>query len=170
MNHRITNNINIQLTPAGFQEAMARYAQAGLRGLEINKAIEAEITEIKERYEHQLQCVAHSRNTAFETVRTYCTTNKKSLFGKRRSMGTPFGIVGFRLGSPRLQTPKGNSWAHIMEQLKELLPGYIRTVEEPAKDLLLADRNKEPVARVLMQLGIEIVQEDQFYINDKQAA
>ncbi len=170
MNHRITNNINIQITPAGFQEAMARYAQAGLRGLEINKAIEAEIADIRERYEHELQCAAHSRNTTFETVRTYCANNKKALFGKRRSMGTPFGIVGFRLGSPRLQPPKGVSWAHILEQLKELLPGYVRTVEEPAKDLLLTDRNKEPVAGALMQLGIEITQEDQFYINDKQAA
>lgn len=170
MNHHITENQSIEITPARFQEAMARYAQAGLRGLEINKAIQAEINEVMERYEHQLRCNDHSRTTAYDTIKAYCTGNKKQLFGKRRRMGTPYGVVGFRLGAPRLKTPKNTSWSIIKEQLKKLLPDYVRTVEEPAKDLLLANRNKEPVARALMQLNIEVVQEELFYIDTKQAA
>jgi phage host-nuclease inhibitor protein Gam len=170
MNYHITTNTNIEITPARFQEAMARYAQAGLRGLEINKAIEAEINEVMERYEHQRQCNDHIRTTAYATIRSYCTDNKKLLFGKRRKMGTPYGVVGFRLASPRLRIPKNTPWSIIKEQLKKLLPEYVRTVEEPAKDMLLANRNKETVARALMQMNIEVVQEELFYIDTKQAA
>ena len=170
MQHRITHKRNIEITPAGFQEAMALYAQAGLRGLEINKAIQAEINAVMERYEHELQCTAHSQSSMLETIKSYCKNNKQALFGKRRSIGTPYGVAGFRLGAPRLKISRSTSWASILQQLKTLLPNYIRTTEEPAKDLLLADRNKEHVASALMQLGIQIVQDEKFYIDTKQAA
>ena len=96
--------------------------------------------------------------------------NKKILFGKRRSIGTPHGIAGYRLGTPRLKIIKGTTWGMIIDMLKQKLPGYIRTVEEPAKDLLLADRNKENVAPVLMELGVQVVQDELFYIETKKAA
>lgn len=92
------------------------------------------------------------------------------LFSKRRSIGTPSGIVGFRLGTPRLKTIKGTNWATIVTQLKEKLPLYIRTVEEPAKDMLLADRHKEQVAITLQEIGVQVVQDELFYIETKHAA
>lgn len=170
MTPRITYRINKEITPAQFQQAMARYAQAGLRGLEINKAIETEVNEVMARYEYELQCNAHNRNSAFELIRAYCTTNKQNLFAKRRSIGTPHGVAGFRLGTPRLKTEKGSNWNAVVQKLRQLLPDYIRHSEEPAKDLLLADRHKEPVARALMEIGVQIVQDELFYIDTKNAA
>lgn len=170
MKTRITDRIDTQITPAEFQQAMARYAAAGLRGLEINKAIEAEVNEVLERYEHELQCAAYTKSMAYDTIKHYCTTNKSVLFTKRRSIGTPSGIAGFRLGTPRLKTIKGANWTNILTQLKEKLPTYIRTVEEPAKDMLLADRHKETVALVLREMGVEVVQDELFYVETKQAA
>jgi hypothetical protein len=57
-----------------------------------------------------------------------------------------------------------------MKGLKEKLPAYIRTVEEPAKDLLLADRLKENVAPILVEIGVQAVQDELFYIETKKAA
>ena len=159
-----------EITPAQFEEAMERYAAAGLRGLEINKAIEAEVNEIMEKYEHELHYTSLSRNAAFETMKAYCILNKSTLFGRKRSIGTPHGIAGFRLGTPRLKTTKGASWEKVVKKLKDKLPQYIRTTEEPAKDLLLADRHKETVAPVLMEIGVQVVQDDLFYIETPKAA
>ena len=159
-----------EITPAQFEAAMERYAAAGLRGLEINKAIEAEVNEVMEKYEEALQCNKEAGNDAFETVRKYCVANKGILFSRRRTLGTPHGIVGFRLGTPRLKALKGVTWEVILTKLKEKLPGYIRTTEEPAKDLLLADRHKETVAPVLMEIGVQVVQDELFYIEPKKAA
>ena len=170
METSITKKPATEITPAQFEEAMERYAAAGLRGLEINKAIEAEVNEILEKYEQELQYTSISKNAAFETMRAYCTLNKGKLFSRRRSIGTPFGTVGFRLGTPRLKTQKGTNWKTIMNKLKEKLPGYIRITEEPAKDMLLADRHKETVAPLLMEMGIQVVQDELFYIDTKQAA
>ena len=170
MTARTLSKHSFEITPAEFEEAMERYAAAGLRGLEIHKAIEAEVNEVLEKYENEVQFASETRNAAFETMRAYCIANKNSLFGKRRSIGTPFGIAGFRLGTPRLKLIKGATWEVILTKLKDKLPGYIRTVEEPAKDLLLADRNKEKVAPLLMEVGVEVVQDELFYIEPKKAA
>jgi phage host-nuclease inhibitor protein Gam len=149
---------------------MERYASAERREAEINKNIEEEVNEVLLRYEDELTCLAQGKGMAFEIVQSYCLGNKQALFGKRRTIGTLHGIAGFRLGTPRLKTVKGNNWNKALVQLKEKLPAYVRTVDEPAKDLLLADRQKENVAPVLVQIGIEVVQDELFYIESKKAA
>jgi hypothetical protein len=74
------------------------------------------------------------------------------------------------LGTPRIKTQKGTNWKNILGNLKERLPEYIRIFEEPAKDRLLADRNKQAVAPLLNEIGIEVVQDDLFYIEPQKAA
>ena len=167
-----TKKIKMQaaITADQFDSAMAQYTGAGARENEIRAAIEVELNEILEKYREELDSLAKTKQTAFETAQAYCTTNKGQLFAKRRSIAAGNALAGFRLGTPRLKTHKGTNWGSILTLLKEKLPTYIRTVEEPAKDLLLADRNKEAVAPLLVEIGIEVVQDDLFYIEPKKAA
>lgn len=158
------------ITPAQFEEAMARYAAAERREAEINKAVEAEVNDILKNYEDELACLAQGKSRAFDIVQSYCLNNKEAFFDKRRSIGTIDAIAGFRLGTPRLKTTKGANWNKVLQELKEKLPEYVRTVEEPAKDLLLADRHTERVAPVLVQIGVHVVQDELFYIESKKAA
>jgi hypothetical protein len=74
------------------------------------------------------------------------------------------------LGTPRLKTLKGEKWDKVLQKLQEKLPAYVRTVQEPAKDLLIADRHKESVAPLLIQIGLQVVQDELFYIETKKAA
>ena len=134
------------------------------------KRIEADVNEVLEKYEDELLTLAQGKTIAFELVQSYCIANKEQLFSKRRSIGTMHGVAGFRLGTPRLKTVKVTNWNKLLAELKEKLPAYIRTIEEPAKDLLLADRNKENVAPVLVKMGIQAVQDELFYIETKKAA
>ena len=155
---------------AQFEQAMSRYAAAERREAEINRTVEAEVNELLEKYQDELACLAQGKAIAFETVQSYCISNKDSLFAKRRSIGTVDAIAGFRLGTPRLKTARTGDWKKVLTGLREKLPAYVRNVEEPAKDLLLADRNQEHVAPVLVELGIQVVQDELFYIETKKAA
>ncbi len=159
-----------EVSLAQFEEAMARYAGAEQREIEINKTVELEMNELLANYEGELSLLAQGKSMAFDIVQSYCTNNKERLFSKRRSIGTLHGIAGFRLGTPRLKTFRGSNWETVLKKLKEKLPGYIRHNEEPAKDLLLADRYKENVAPLLIEIGVEIVQDELFYIETKKAA
>jgi len=159
-----------EITAAGFEEAMQRYAGAERREAEINNSIEGEVNELLEKYNDELMCISQSKTIAFSIVQSYCLGNKETLFEKRRSIGTQHGIAGFRLGTPRLKTIKGSNWDNVLNELRIKLPAYVRVTEEPAKDLLLADRHKESVAPLLQQIGVQVVQDELFYIESKMAA
>ena len=158
------------ISDAQFEEAIARYADAEKRAADINKSIEADVNEVLEKYEDELQSLTQGKQIAFDKVQAYCVNNKERLFINRRSIGTLRGTAGFRLGNPRLKTARGSNWEQVMKILKEKLPDYIRTSEEPAKDLLLAHRNDEKVAPVLVELGIQVVQDELFYLEIRNAA
>jgi len=170
MKTRNAIKLTTSVTNLRFEEAMAKYAAAEKRELEINKTIECEVNELLEKYQDELMCLSQSKHMAFEIAQSYCLDNKEELFSKRRSIGTLHGIAGFRLGTPRLKTAKGSNWNKVLKELKEKLPEYVRTTEEPAKDQLLADRHKEKVAPLLFQIGVQVVQDEIFYIEAKKAA
>lgn len=170
MKTRNAKSYRKNITTERFEEAMQKYARAGAREAEINKSVETEVQNLLHKYETELMCLTQSKNIAFEIVQSYCIENKGELFSRRRSIGTHYGIAGFRLGTPRLKTGKNTDWNKILVQLKEKLPGYVRIAEEPAKHMLLADRHKEEVAPVLVELGIQIVQDELFYIETRKAA
>jgi len=158
------------VTAAEFETAMRRYACAEQRELEINKALEEEVGELLKRYEEELTNMASLKQKAFDKVQAYCVNNKQRLFARTRYIGTAEGKAGFRLGTPRLKPDKGRTWEVVLAGLKMKLPEYIRTVEEPAKDLLLADRNTDHVAKALVELGVQVVQDELFYIVTKKVA
>ena len=142
------------ITQAHFETAMKQYADAEQKEAEINKTIEAECEEILQKYEDERSLLSKTKSAAFETAYIYCVDIKEKLFSKRRSVGTVYGTAGFRLGTPRLKAAKGNSWEKILSQLRDKLPDYIRTNDEPAKDRIIADRNTEHVAPLLIEIGL----------------
>lgn len=166
---RITKPLT-EVSKESFEQAMNRYAAAEVREREINKMMDAEVNEIAEKYAAELQCVAMIKQVAFDEAQAYCVRHKKELFAKKRRIGTVFGIAGMRMGTPRLKTTKGSDWNTVLAALKEKLPAYVRTIEEPAKDMLLADRHNEKVAPLLLEIGVQVVQDELFYIEPRIAA
>ena len=158
------------ITKAQFEKAMECYAVAVRKEEQLQRQVEEEVNEVQEKYSDEFLSVAQAKHIAFEVVESYCIENKKKLFGRSRSIGTIFAIAGFRLGTPQLRTMKGSDWKKVLKELKAKLPGYVRKNEEPAKDLLLADRYTEHVAPLLVEMGIQVVQDELFYIETKKAA
>lgn len=77
------------------------------------------------------------------------------------------GVIGFRTGTPKLKTLKGFTWASALQLVKEFLPSYLRQTEEIAKDKLLADRDVENIVPQMNKCGIQVVQDETFYVEPK---
>lgn len=147
--------------------AFADYARADARIQKINATMDIEMTRIREKYQDELAKLTETKDNAFDIMQTYAMENRDELFSKRKSMETTHGILGFRTGTPKLKTLKGFTWASVLNLLKEFLPGYVRTIEEPAKDRLLADRDLEDVKEAMPKVGITVVQDETFYVEPK---
>ena len=155
------------VTREAMEEAFGRYATADAEMQSINAAMDKEFVAIRERNAERLAELEQQKTESFEVMQVFATEQREVLFSKRRSLETTHGIIGFRTGTPKVKTRRGFTWAAALELVREFLPSYIRTSEEVAKDKLLADRENEQLQPLMQKCGIDVVQEESFYVEPK---
>lgn len=170
MAKREKKTIHEGVTREEMEDAMSRYATAEAKYCSLTAKMDVEMTKIREKYADELARLDGEKEEAFDVLQSFALENKADLFSKRKSLESVHGTIGFRTGTPKLKPAKGFTWASITNLLKEFLPNYIRTTEEPAKDKILADREDEQVASNLSRVGITIVQDETFYVEVKKEA
>lgn len=129
--------------------------------------MDEQITRIREKYQDQLKECAEKKEKSFGIMQAYAVENKDALFTKKKSIETAHGVFGFRTGTPKLKTLKGFTWEAVTKLLKIHLPSYVRTAEEPQKNLLLEARNEPTVAKYFPEVGIYVDQDETFYVECK---
>lgn len=151
-----------------YNSALGEYATADAKKQSMIAKMDEEMTKIREKYADPLQDLDKVIEEKFELVKVYCTENKEELFTKKRSAETAHGTVGFRTGTPKLKTKKGFTWMSVLELLKtKKLKQYIRVKEEVDKDLFLVNRKDNKVIQLMPEVGVEVVQEETFFIELK---
>lgn len=149
------------------EQAFADFAAADAKCQNLTSKMDIEMTRIREKYADQLAELSDVKERNFEIMQAFAVENKDELFSKKKSIESAHGVFGFRTGTPKLKNLKGFTWAAVTNLCKELLPQYIRTSEELAKDKLLADRENPEVAGLFPKIGVQVVQEEAFYVEPK---
>ncbi len=155
------------VTREQMEEAFGKYALADAEVASINAAMDKQFVAIREKHADRLAELEQQKAEAFELMSVFATENREELFSKRKSIENTHGVLGFRLGTPKLKTKKGFTWAAVLELLKKFGKDYVRTVDEPAKDKLLADRDSEECKKVMSDCGILVAQDETFYVEPK---
>jgi phage host-nuclease inhibitor protein Gam len=148
------------------ETAFAAFAEADARQQKIAATMDVQITKIREKYSDELARLGDEKEASFELIQGYAVSNRDD-FGHKKSMDLVHGIIGFRTGTPKLKLRKGFTWPSVVNLLREFLPGYVRTSEEPAKDRLLADRDVPEVNAQFQKLGIMVDQDEVFFVEPK---
>ena len=149
------------------EEAFATYAKAEAKRAKITADIELQCAKIREKYAANLAELDMEKEQAFDTLQAYAVENQAELFTKKKSLEMSHGVIGFRTGTPKLKTLKGFTWASALKLVKEFLPSYVRQTEEIAKDKLLADRDAEKMAEQMERCGIQVAQDEAFFVEPK---
>lgn len=167
MKTRKKKKVHSGLTAEQMEDAFASYAVADAKLQKINATMDEQMTKIREKYSSEIEGLQEAKDSAFEIVQAYATENKVDLFQKKKSLDSVHGTLGFRLGTPKLKMLKGFTWPAVTNLIKEFLPNYVRSVDETAKDKLLADRENEEVNKLFPKVGISVVQDETFFIELK---
>lgn len=149
------------------EQAFADFAAADAKVQNLTSKMDLEMTRIREKYADQLAELSATKEKNFDIMQAYAVENKEELFSRKKSLESAHGVFGFRTGTPKLKNLKGFTWAAVTNLCKELLPQYIRTSEELAKDRLLADRENPDVVSYFPKIGVQVVQEETFYVEPK---
>lgn len=147
-----------------YNDNLAIYARTEANLRKINAEMDVKINKIREQYSTKIDELTECKESSFEVVMKYAEENPQ-IFGKKRSLETVFGVIGFRMGTPKLKNLKGFTWASITSLWEELYPEYVRIKKEPNKEAVLA--NDQISDSELKKMGVEIVQDDTFYIDIK---
>lgn len=149
------------------EEAFGVYANADAEQRKLTAQMDSEIIDIRESYADRIAKFENEKKEAFEKMQVYATENRDELFTKRKSLETTHGILGFRIGTPKLKAKKGFTWAGVLELLKVKAPHYVRTTQEVAKDKLLAERDLEDTKVIMEACCVTVVQEESFFVEPK---
>ena len=166
-NTRKKKTVYSGVTSEQMEQAFADYAKADARQQKIMADMDVQMTKIREKWQDELQKLTETKDNAFDIMQAYALENREELFSKRKSLETTHGTIGFRTSTPALKTRKGFTWSSVLNLLKEFLPSYVRTKEEPDKEKLLADREDEEVATLFPKVGVVVVQDETFYVEPK---
>lgn len=167
MAKRTKKVIHTGITSEQMEMAFSEYATADARLAKINAELDVQITNLREKRADEIAQLTEQKDKNFEIVQAYALANRDELFSKKKSIDGTHGTFGFRTGTPRLKTLRGITWAASLKLIKAFLPDYVRVKEEPAKDMLIADREIPEVASKLQDCGIEVVQDETFFIELK---
>ncbi|WP_317899455.1 host-nuclease inhibitor Gam family protein [Aurantibacillus circumpalustris] len=151
------------------ETVMAEYATADAKLAKINATMDEQMTAIRNKFTDQINELTEVKEEKLNLLHFFAESNTQ-LFDKKKSILMTHGAIGFRTGTPKLKTLKRFTWGSVVELLKIKLPEYVRTVDEPAKDKLLADRDDENVSKHFEKCGIEVVQDETFYVELKKEA
>lgn len=155
------------VTREAADEALATYALADAQTAKIAADIELQCVKIREKYADRLAELEGQKEESFNILQAWASENKGELFTKKKSLDMVHGTIGFRTGTPKLKTLKGFTWASALQLVREFLPSYIRTTEEITKDKLLADRDVEGMCENMGRCGIQVVQDETFFVEPK---
>lgn len=164
---RVKKTIITGVTNEQVEAALSEFSQADSRIQKITAEMELKITAIRDKHVEELAELQKKKDDSMEILKVFATENKESLFSKTKSYKSSHGIFGFRTGTPKIKQLKGFTKESVLALVKAILPDYIRTAEEVAKDRLLADRDKEEVADNLSKCGMVVVQDETFYVEPK---
>ncbi len=149
------------------EQAFADFAAADAKVQNLTSKMDIEMTRIREKYADQLVELETKKGEAFDLMQAYAVENKDELFSKKKSVESAHGVFGFRTGTPKPKNLKGFTWAAVTNLCKELLPSYIRITEELNRQKLLDDRGLPKVAEYFPKIGVQVVQEESFFVEPK---
>lgn len=156
-----------EVTELDLEYKLAEYAKLSNEIETLEAEMNAKMTALRDKYLDKIEASRTQVKGIFEEL-YFWAEKQKERFGKKRSMDLQHGKIGFRMGTPKLKTSKGYTWAAVTTLLKELSGAlYVRIKEETDKETLIAKHKEPEVIELMSRCGIQVVQEESFYIDLK---
>lgn len=167
MAKRTSKPMHIGISREEYEKSMAEYAAAEAKSQTLTAKMEAELNKVRAKYAVDLEDLEEVKETHFKVVEQYAIEHREDLFKDKKKVEGMHGTIGFRTGSPKLKLIEGFTWPYVTERCREFLPEYVKTTFDVAKSKLLADRGKNGMNELFEKVGVQVVQEESFYLDPK---
>jgi phage host-nuclease inhibitor protein Gam len=156
------------LTRDDAERPVGEISAATNRQREINAEIDTAIIAARKAHESELSDLSEAIKEKSNLVQAWADDNHGE-FGNRKSIELAHGVIGYRMGTPKVKTLAGFTFDRVLEKIAELhLVQWIRTKKEVDKEQILNDHARGEIAPgTLRDVGVKIVQDETFFIEPK---
>lgn len=168
MAKRIKKRIVVAPSREEVGEVMKSFAEASSMIKELEAKEELQLLEVRKNYEERAIALLEQKQNALEKLEAFGVHNKQEFFDKKRSMDLHHGVIGFRTGTPKVSKPRSITWNKVIETLNEAGSVFLRTRIEVDKDKIIASRDDQEVMQELEQIGVNVIQEETFFVSLKE--
>jgi phage host-nuclease inhibitor protein Gam len=168
MAERIKLKITAPKTREEMEQLVGDICALKIRERELKAKMDAELKRVRDGFEKQLGGLTEDIAAKMPRALAWAEANAED-FGKLRSIEMLHGAIGWRTNTPSLKTRSGWTWDRVLEKLRSLGnfgAAFIRVKEEVNKQLLLAEREGLG-EHGLKDLGLQVVQQDEFFVEPK---
>jgi phage host-nuclease inhibitor protein Gam len=156
-----------ELTKQEAEKLLGEFAITDAMLCKLTAEMDEEIHDIREKYAELAGKHQERHAELQDMLQAFAEKNKEAYFTKKRSLAMQHGNIGFRKGTPKAKTKKGFTWAAVLELCRTIAPDFIRTKEEVAKEMMIAQREDEKKMAIIDKVGVLIANDETFFIELK---
>ena len=165
---RQKNKVTELISREQAEQVIQDYAESSSKIKGIESELEQAIQKIREGRATELVALKGMQQDAMDKLQYFAEFNKTDLFGKKKSLELAHGVIGFRIGTPKVKTV-GTTLAKAFAAVKAAgMKSFIRTKEELDRDEIINMRSNDKVMSKLRAIGLEVVQDESFYVESKE--
>lgn len=158
--------------PQSMAEAVAvigEYAETERRARGIVEAADKAIAAIKSETDAAIAALQPEQNGRFASIKAWWEASGHTVAGSRRSAELAGAKLGFRLGTPKVKFDKGVSAPDVFKAMVKAFPKaafqrFVETKISLNRKAMIAARDEIKIAGYLGKLPLQIVQDDEFFI------
>lgn len=148
------------------EEIYAEYASLDNQIETITVKMDMEMNAIRDKHLGEISKLRELHQDKFDLLEHFAATNK-DLFKKSKTMFFNHGKLGFRIGTPKLKPLPGFTFKKILGILKFGFNEFLVTSQAIDKEKLITGRNDEDIKKLFPIMGVEIVQDEIFFVEPK---
>jgi len=157
----------VAVTYAEAQTAANTYAAASIKRDKITAELNDKLKAVREKYEPSLTAIEDELSNPVEVLETFAKEQRPSWEAKSIELSNC--IIGFRTNPPSVGKKKGITWDAVVGLLKnnKLLKAFVKVKEDVDKAAILKEQSNVKIMKQLQLVGVNIEQEEQFYVDVK---
>jgi len=163
-------NMGATLGRADASELVEKVAHNVIALEQLSARQDKELDAVRDKYRERIEALEAEIRQDSAVLESWARANPAEFPAGKRCIEFPHGTLGFRLGNWAVKFARGLKVGDVVAKLTATRWGsaYAPAVPQLDKDAILRDR--EELAAKLHDVGIELRQEDRFYIEPRQDA
>ena len=158
-----------QITRARAEQITGEIAFLQLNKNDQSIEMDRQITQIREMYETGFAALDKEIREKTALLETWAANNPDEFPKNRKSIDMVHAVIGYRTGMPKLKTLLKWTWSRVLDAiLAAKIDQYTVVKVTVNKDAIISEHNQLLITNdTLKPLGIEVVQDETFFVEPK---